>query len=272
MKKLTQVCLLFFAASTAFGQVQFQIEWLETSEEYQVSIHSNETWVAPYNTTSTAQITIKVPTGNFEVTDFMNLQEGIHFEANSRHNSPMEAPEFDYISFGLVNIGVKIPYQEGVTLPLFKFKNSLECEGDVFIITNEDVFMPPNVSKANIGNNLTVLGAGGDAYNGNIGEGKVECSFSTDTENLPFSHINFEIFPNPVKEELNVQFNWESGATDAELLFFNNNGKVVIGKEYTIFNGKNTVQFDMTNLPAGIYSLELKTQEANAVIDRVVKL
>ena len=97
----------------SFGQVSFELQWLEDTEVYQVAVVSEATYSAPQNMVSTAQITLKVPNANFEMTDFQNLIPGVEFELNSITSSPSEAPDFDYLSFGLTTFGAKIPLFEG---------------------------------------------------------------------------------------------------------------------------------------------------------------
>jgi len=46
---------------------------------FTVSLLSNQTIAAPFNTTATAQVTLKVPTGNFKVANLKNLIEGVEF-------------------------------------------------------------------------------------------------------------------------------------------------------------------------------------------------
>lgn len=274
MKKLIQLCLLLlFTVTTAFAQVEYQIEWIESTETYQVSLKSNTTWEAPYNITSTAQITIKVPTGDFEVDNFVNMIHNVSFEQNSRHNAPEESPEFDYISFGLNNIGTdKINYTEGEIIPLFSFKNSGTCNGEIYLIGENDAFMPPNQAMANVGNSITTLGGGPDnAWIGNVGDGKADCSFvnSVDEQQLLSS---FNIFPNPVDDNLNLKFTWTESNEIMTITLFDINGKEVMNSKQTFTHGKNAIVLDVQELRAGTYTLEIKGDDLKLVVDRFVKL
>ncbi|MFK7978668.1 MAG: gliding motility-associated C-terminal domain-containing protein [Saprospiraceae bacterium] len=132
---------------------------------FTVSVISEQTIPVPQNTTSTAQVTLKVPTGSFEVTNFQSLTAGASFEQNSRSNAPMEAPDFDYIVFGLTTLGTRtIEYTAGVKIPLFSFENGGICTGSqVFFMENFiDSFYPPNSENANANQQITVAATGSD--------------------------------------------------------------------------------------------------------------
>ena len=132
---------------------------------FTVSVIADQTIPVPQNTTSTAQVTLKVPTGSFEVTNFQSLTPGASFEQNSRSNAPMEAPEFDYVVFGLTTLGTRtIEYTAGVKIPLFSFENGGTCTGEkVFFMENfVDPFYPPNSENANANQQITVAATGSD--------------------------------------------------------------------------------------------------------------
>lgn len=132
---------------------------------FTVYLLSNQTIAAPFNTTATAQVTLKVPTGNFKVANLENLIEGVEFNENGRSNAPSEAPKYDYIVFGLASIGTRnMTYTEGEKIPLFSFENSGECSGGAVSLMNNfsDSFYPPNSQKANVSQQITVAQTGSD--------------------------------------------------------------------------------------------------------------
>lgn len=65
--------------------------------------------------------------------------------------------------------------------------------------------------------------------------------------------IDFEIFPNPVKNQLNFKSNYNGSL---KMRIFNPMGKVVLETEFS-FNG--FAQIDLNKLPNGIYFMELRT-------------
>jgi len=132
---------------------------------FTVSILSNQTINPPYHTTATAQVTLKVPTGKFEVTNLENLIEGVEFSQNGRSNAPNEDAAYDYIVFGLASFGTRnIRYQKDGTIPLFSFKNGGDCTGQPIMLMENftDPFYPPNSERANVSQQITVAKTGAD--------------------------------------------------------------------------------------------------------------
>jgi len=132
---------------------------------FTVSLLSDTTLSFPSNITSTAQIVVKAPTGGFTVDSLTNLVSGVVFSDNSRSDAPAEAPDFDYISFGLDTRGTQaITYEKGVKVPLFSFKNSATCtDGSVTLMDNATDPFLNNSSNANVNQQITVSGTGSDA-------------------------------------------------------------------------------------------------------------
>ena len=171
-----------FAAMTlhtvAHAQVKFKVERLPDTRFYMVSAVPDVTYKSPMNLVSTAQVTLKVPTGGFEV---KNIQQfGTRWSVNGRANAPRESSEYDYISFGLRELGTaKLSFQKSQPIPLFAFEATGFCgeNGLVELMDNQsDALKTDNELKINAGNQITILGAGGDAWKGNVvGENKAPC-------------------------------------------------------------------------------------------------
>lgn len=140
----------------------YELEHLGNGQ-YQVNLHSDTTWSFPNNITSSLQVTIKVPTGGFSVSNLTSQVTNVTFGLGSVYVAPAENPGFDYISFTLTSNGTQgIPYIKNTTIPLFTFTNSGICTGDsLYLMTNDDPFYPPNAANANVGQQLTVSGYGG---------------------------------------------------------------------------------------------------------------
>ncbi|RMG85156.1 MAG: gliding motility-associated C-terminal domain-containing protein, partial [Bacteroidetes bacterium] len=144
---------------------EYELELLADGR-FQVSVIPDTTWNFPFNVTSTAQVTLVVPTGSFEVKELTNLIPNVVFNDNSIVVAPPENPDFDYISFGLETLGTtNIPYQKGVKVPLFTFKNNGFCTGSEFRLMDNDTdpFAFPNSLNINVGQQLTTTGSGQDA-------------------------------------------------------------------------------------------------------------
>jgi hypothetical protein len=270
---LTLVVLLFsFAALSA--QVKFKIAWLENEQAYQVSLLSEATWGSPENLTSSAQISLKAPAGSLDIFNVKSLQNSVKWEYNSRQQAPTEAPGFDYFSFGLATMGTDgLVYQQGNELPLFTFQNANGCKGhSVELVDNEeDPFMPPNQSNANIGNSITIYGAGGDAYRGISGNKKAVCESASDAAETTAVVLHGELFPTPVTEVLYVGFDWQSAPQDVSVRIYDLAGKVAYDQKHTVTKGENRLSIGTETFKAGVYSLDIQTEGNRQTIGRFVK-
>lgn len=267
--------LTTFCITTA--QIQFKLTMLEDGETYQVSLIPEKSWGHPYNITSTAQVTVKVPSNSFEVDDLKTVQLGVDWQSNSRSDDPVEAPGTDYISFGLASLGtVDFNYEAGVEMPLFTFKNALPCSGSVILMNNEeDPFMAPNSRNANVGNSITIFGARGEAYVGNVSAyTEVPCQLEGLTTSVESNEIIAEetkVYPNPAINEVFVDMNWKNGKTDGDLVILDATGREVKRQGVTLIDGFNQVQLPIEQLSFGIYSIEVQFGDKSLAVDRFVK-
>ena len=227
LKNTLLIYCLLLITNGLVAQVKFKLVLLEDGKTYQVSLIPEVTFTNPLNLTSTGQVTLKAPSKGVAVDQIFNLQEGVIWERNSLTESPAESPDFDYISFGLVTQGTKnLKYEKGVEVPLFAFTNLLECQGTITLIDNwTDAFAPPNSKNVNVGNQLTILGAQGDAYIGNVLENSVPCGGNlTALEHIELNKINLTLFPNPSVDYLTTSFDWGRKGETAKLTILSRNG------------------------------------------------
>lgn len=266
--KFYNIFIIFFCllSNNIWGQVKFQLDILPDGETYQVSLLPETTWESPQNMTATGQVTIKTPENQFDVVDFTNLQTGVVWEMNSRTNQPIEEPKFDYISFGLASQGTKqINYTNGQLIPLFTFKNAQGCQGAIRLMDNaNDPFFGKNSKKVNVGNQLTVLAAGGDAYTGIIGEGIADCSLVNNeaTETIPSP----KLFPNPAVKTVNLSYFWHIATSNSFMRLTDVMGKTIMEQKQENSYGANELSLDVSRLSAGIYYLQI-IQEGNIIIN-----
>lgn len=264
-----------FMSSASFAQVQFKLDYNSKQDRYIVSVVPDMTYEAPKNITGTGQISIKVPTGKFDVIDIESLHPLMMWEANSRNDSPIEASDWDFISFGLITHGApQIDYQKGVEIPLVSFRNAQGCTGEILLVDNStEAFMPPNSQQANIGNQLTIFGAGGNAYIKNIGNGSANCgNYALTNTNDILATAKVEIYPNPAKEKLNVTFDWQLDRAETTLNIMDAQGKVVMAKQFSIKKGFNEMNLNVSLLPQGAYMIEVRGEDFNIPLERFVKM
>lgn len=275
LKNTLLICTILFATNWVNAQVKFKLSLLEDGKTYQVSLIPEVTFQNPLNLTSTGQVTLKAPTRGLAIDQIFNSQEEVVWEQNSLTESPLEAPDFDYISFGLMTQGTKdIKYEAGVEVPLFAFTNFSTCRGEISLIDNlTDAFAPPNSKNVNVGNQLTVLGAQGDAYIGNTIEYKAPCGESlTALENIELNKINLALFPNPSIDYLIANFDWDRKEEGAKLTILGMNGKMVMEQELVIQKGNNRTKIDVQKLVRGNYFLEITGADWKITSEQFVKM
>ncbi|MDF1866706.1 MAG: T9SS type A sorting domain-containing protein [Saprospiraceae bacterium] len=273
--KTLNIILIFvaiiFATNTIEAQVKFKLSYDTEDELYTVSIIPNETFESPDNITGTGQVTIRVPSNYFEPANVTNLHDQMVWHANSRTDSPIEAADFDYVSFGLMNPGVSNPdYKAGEEIQLFSFENAYGCTGGIEIVDNyKDPFMAPNSKSVNIGNSLTIFGAGGEAWAGLVGDGKVNCMTTSTTDLAEITE--FSVFPNPVLDFVNVEIYWEQESTDATLKIVDTSGKILKRDYIELKNGANTFQYEANDFSSGVYWIEIEGNDWKLNLDRFFK-
>lgn len=262
-KTLTILTFLAFVISIANAQVKFKINYDQAQERYTIALVPEVDYASPQNITGGGQVTIKVPTGAFQPIDLISYQPGMVWESNAISESPIEAPEFDYYSFGVVAAGlVKPDYRAGEEMPLFSFKNQQGCVGVICLMDNEnDPFLAPNSKHANVGNQLTILGAGNGAYSGNVADGRIDCSVAINSGNNHSGNLtpeDFIIYPNPAVSKIKVEFDWANDDEEIDIEVYNIRGKLVSRKRQLLNKGFNRLKLDITDLPLGTYFLEVK--------------
>lgn len=276
MKTINKLSFLFalFFSGNLVAQVQFQLSWLPQESAYLVSMVPQTDWAAPFNITSTAQVSVKVPS-EFELSNFQNLHDEVTWKIQSTFESPEEAEGFDYFNFNLVNLGTsKYSYVANQAIQLFKFQNKEGCAGIVSLVDNsKDPFMYPNSQDANIGNQITVLGAKGDAYSGIYGDGKVDCALVGLGESKFLDVETFSVFPNPVRNNIQVEWTWKESTQNVTFLIREASGKEIFRIATDTFQGDNQISIPIHNKPAGYYTIELLSDESNILAQtRFIKI
>jgi len=72
---------------------------------------------------------------------------------------------------------------------------------------------------------------------------------------------SFEIFPNPAKETASIRIN-SPKSVESTLSLFNSLGESVYQKVIAITEGKNKIDLNVENLPAGVYFASIKTGDS----------
>lgn len=272
---LTTLLIISLIIPAVSAQIYYEIEFNTDVEEYVLSVHSDDAWEKPYNRTSTAQITIKSPSGTFFPDEVISLIPNVLWEHNSSYYAPEESSDYDYFSFGLSSLGTdEIKYEKGAKIPIISFKNKYDCSDLVNLVDNEsDAFMYPNKSGANIGNHITVLGSfKANSYSGNINETTIPCSKIEKEDHKYLLKEHFSVFPNPTKTITNLSSDWPFENTDATATLLDLGGKSIISKDIQLIEGSNQFEFDLTHLSAGIYYIKISSPNWDIIIDEVAKI
>jgi len=271
--KMATVLILFLIfGKTLSGQVWFKLDLLEDKETYQISLVSQENWSLPNNITSTGQITIKAPTLELEITDFESVNPLLQWEYNSRFNAPDESSDFDYFSFGLEKSSRDFVYEKEEEIPIIRFKNANGCSDFVSLIDNTlDPYFYSKSKAVNIGNQLTVVGARGNAYMGIKGEKMVKCKKVI----IKKEHFidDYNIYPNPASDLIHLDLNWKESGQNGSIYIRDNSGKMVIVDKQRLEKGINKFSMNIGNLTGGIYYIEVLSEGGESIpMDRFVKI
>lgn len=161
--------------SSLQAQIRYKIELLSDDSTYQVSLQSDTTFTGMNAITSTGQVTILAPAGDFEITNLVSVN-GV-WENNTNINAPSENNSTDYFIVGLTSLGTtEIEFTEEEETVLFTFNNGGTCTGNLELMQAGDAFEPPNSLNINAGNEMIIFGYGNqNAWVGNYDQGSAPC-------------------------------------------------------------------------------------------------
>ncbi len=234
--------------------VDFELTKVENGD-FVVSMISDTTWDFPNNVVSTAQVTVKAPKGQLEVGEITNLLENVIFFVIGTDTTPVESPEFDYISIALGSQGTAgISFRKGEKVDLFSFNNLQTCNSGVIALMDNqtDPFFPPNQKNANVGQQLTVAGFNlADVPIGIRGTG-VACSEGNGGE----SDLGVQI----VKQDISC-----FGQNDGIIIAKGNGGSIPYRYLWNTGDTLSTID----NLPAGDYALTLTDAEGDTSVSQI---
>lgn len=163
------------------GQVEFKIELIGNT--YTVSAIPATTWTGTDGLTASAQVTLTVPTGGFNVSNFQSVNGS--WSPSTLIVAPSDNPSADYLMVGLSSLGTPdINYTAGVEEVLFTFENAGTCTGPVEIVEDTDPFvLDGNSLNANAGNQITTFGSGNqNAFTGVSNPGSANCLTGSDAD------------------------------------------------------------------------------------------
>jgi Secretion system C-terminal sorting domain len=264
----TVVALGFFETQ---AQVQFKVERMGETNNFMVYAVSTETYSNPQNLVSTAQVTMLANTGSFELDKIVSLYPNAKWRVNGRTNAPKENPSQDYIYFGLENLGTSaLKFEKGKDIPLFLIQ-AKTCESHVSLMDNtKDPFMFPNSQHINVGNQITILGAGGDAFKGNIkGSNSADCLKSKSSTLDP---QKVRVIPNITSPGVvKIEFYKNDKDNDkGDLNIYDQAGRVVFAQTLEAKRAYNSVEADLSALTNGIYYVMVSGIKVTPMVERLI--
>jgi hypothetical protein len=255
--------LLVFGKKGA-AQATLGLSLLEDGETFVVSLISQNDWPAPLNTIGAAQVVIRAEANaSFAATEITSLIPGTTWSDNVYLDDLSGTSDYQFVCFTLNEKGTRnIPFTAGVETPLFSFKNAGgECPGELHLIDNQDPYVLEVVQTdhVNITQNLAVLGARGNAFEG-VYTQPVSCETSNIGKHLNFQH--FVAFPNPVNSELTLSWALSNGGYVNELRVTTLDGKLVT--TLPIANRATEITVDVKQWSSGLYLGHLSGSEGIA--------
>ena len=247
--------ILFFVFP-AFTQIQGRLTQMPGTNTYQVSAVPTTDIGLPLSATSSAQMVLRAKTGTLIPSNIQDLTGD--WEKQNQFDSPLEAPDFDYFVFFMINPLPGITYLNGVEIPLFTFENNGPCTGIELIDNTSDPFASGNTLMVNAENVFAILAfVGNNAYEGNTNENEIRCSgvgmeITADANPVPcFGEVtNLNVKAVMGTEPYTVVFtHLPTGATDS--------------KTIPTFEGSVT----FSNVPAGEYRFEIMDAIDSMAVD-----
>jgi Secretion system C-terminal sorting domain len=263
-KFLKYAVMLFFVAGlsqSALAQVKLSLSMMADEQTYLVSLVSEETWKAPHNAVGSIQVVLKYAAKkSFLAGKITSLVPGVSWTDNAYVESPSSDPAHNFVCFVLNENGTKqIPFRKGEEIPLFTFTNlTKDCVGKLELLDNQDALVQHIVNQdhLNVTQNITVLGARGNAYAGVLNR-QVDCTKKAISVKNPSSLINhLRAFPVPTSDQLQV--NWENASANGAqtLIIANVLGEIInIRKDLTPeIKGQQSLSLDVSTYPSGLYT------------------
>jgi len=230
-----------------------------------------------------------VLTDNFIDVFLVKLNEGIDFTNFDFQETDLQGhPSFDIISQNthvftaeengeLISVpfsssGQSVPLESGETyMVVLRFDAT---QAGAAAVPNEELFLAYN-SDPRIANIIDDVGFisdfviskdQGQWFSGFSGDPapviRMEVEFMSDTDDIPLPVGSFAVYPNPTRDFLQVEFDFEE-TMDATLVMASMEGKILNVQNLKNVSKRN-VALDVSNLPAGTYILKAFTDSGSS--------
>ena len=264
MKKLILSLIASAALTSAItAQVKFKLTRMNDNQSYMVSMVSDATWMFPQNVTTTAQVSLRLPSNaHFIAGDITSLVPETRWVDNSYLEKPVGDASSNYILFGLQNIGTPaFSYEAGKELPLFTFRNiGTTCFGSIELTDNSlETTNAVVLGGYNIGQHIGTVGAQGEAFTSNMANSRVVCQgTTTGAQDLDAPLSISKGFPIPASTDLTVEWQLNNPKLEnLKLEVTNAVGQVVETKALAQGTGLQTTKFEVKDWAEGVYFFRL---------------
>ncbi len=261
MKKFWFSLVLLSFSSSLFGQVKFNLSYKIETQTYIVSVIPETNYTEPKNMVGSAQIVLRANFNENFAPIITSLVDGLTWADNAYVDYPAEVPKYTFVCIALVNGPTKkIQFTTDKEVELFSFKNAGgDCPGLIELVSNDDqIVQQVRASGYNVTQNLSVLGAKGNAYAG-ILNGVVECSVSGTTIANDRNIGNIQIAPVPADRRVTITWeNLHDIKQRMEIVITDSKSREVFREKVGGIKGENALNVDVSNWPSGVYNFRFQ--------------
>jgi len=274
MKLYYKSVLVYLILAVSLGvnaQVKYSVEYDQNNNTFTAGIYSETVLDEPYNRSSNLQFVFKF-SEQVEETKLINLTsliDGIDWLQAAKFKPLDSTEEFELIAIAMNQLSTtSISIVANEFIPLFSFQMKDEnCFGIIELIRNdsEEVSIA-RASQLNFTQNFSVLGFGGNAFNGFVNETIICNDFVSDVESLGDELAQVSVYPNPTIDYLFVGFSEDLKEQNLNLDLYNVKGERIVSNyvEKSIENGNYLL--DVSELTAGTYVI--KIHSGNRIIHK----
>jgi hypothetical protein len=259
MKNLVIACCLLLLSEAVSAQVKYNLSYDAVTKVYSVSLTSEATWDAPKNLVASAQIVLRVASGQDFTPAITSQVDGLVWADNAYIENPAGASGYKFVCIALVNGPTsKIGFAAGETTPLFTFTNAGGgCAGEVTLLKNDDpMVLAVRAAGFNVTQHMAVLGAHGNAFLGSDNK-TVDCAQASATSEASGEIIgDVKVSPVPADRFVNLQWTLASSQnTLYEIVICDVQGREVWRSRAGDEKGLHTQQITVGQWPAGLYRI-----------------
>jgi len=269
MKKIIICCLcLSWVFTNLMAQVNFSLSLLSDQETYLVSMIPTKSIANPMNTTSNIQVVLKVPLDKpFSASELQSQVSGIDWTDNAIQDHRGPGENYALCAFVMVQNSTKsLVFESGVEQPLFTFKNGeTGCVGAISLPDNQDYIVKKAVARGhNFTQNITVLGARGNAYTGVVNQvANCNVALTTNLEEITIVE-GLKAWPVPTSNDLTIEWTNPESYESLQLDLINATGQLLQSQQLDPSQGLKNTKLAIAGYSAGLYNFRLRNDRGGS--------